>query len=167
MIKTRGNFQILSHKIIARNNPANAFDVDILPGGTGIGVVFDFTDRGDRIVIQLLHTGTSGKDLKSYGTVIGAGPPRFVKVIAFRPPEFLNRVGPRLATFLTAITPIVLLALLLVLFILIAPPERRWNLDNLILWLIFIGLIAYNAFMRFGGLSKLVPKGLEAVLETD
>jgi len=74
----------LDAQILHCINPANRFETSVRPDASGALMAFDFLDRGEGAVVQLLHTGSSSDDIKIRGTIKGAGRPRQRHTLRFR-----------------------------------------------------------------------------------
>lgn len=71
------NVQILDAKILEQKNSASDFEVLISEDRSRVSLIFDYLDKGDGCVIQLLHTGKSSKDIRMRGKIKGVGTPSF------------------------------------------------------------------------------------------
>lgn len=69
------NSKILSAEVIYSRNPANRFRISDIEQYTSTKLLFDYLDRNEGGVIQIIHTGKSSKDIEVKGTVKGAGEP--------------------------------------------------------------------------------------------
>lgn len=67
-------YKILNAKILQVIEPANQFEIDIIDD-MSIGIHFDYLDKNQGAIIQLLHTGKSEKDIEIKGKIKGVGEP--------------------------------------------------------------------------------------------
>jgi hypothetical protein len=70
---TSNGARILAVDLIAGNEPANSFEVDLQSEGDLAFINFDFIDYKQGAVFNVYHTGTSMQDIDIVGTIIGAG----------------------------------------------------------------------------------------------
>jgi hypothetical protein len=80
--------EILESKIVKENNDASMFKLSPI-GRTALDLSFDFAERNQGAIIQVIHTGKTEKDIDLTGTVIGAGKPKLV-----RRPRFEEGTSP-------------------------------------------------------------------------
>ena len=76
--------RILDIKTLANNNPSSQFEVGLDGDGMSAPVTFDYLDHGDGAVIQVVHTGTSSKDIDLTGDIKGSKPLRKRAIRVFR-----------------------------------------------------------------------------------
>lgn len=69
-------YEILSARIIKASSPANKFSVLCSPDSANVEVEFDYLDKGQGGVIQILHTGEKSGDLAFSGSIKGFGRPQ-------------------------------------------------------------------------------------------
>jgi len=67
--------KILDAKVLAIKNKANKIEIE-KQGDSCVVVKFEFIDKDEGAVIQLVHTGKSSRDIRVDGTVWGAGKPK-------------------------------------------------------------------------------------------
>lgn len=72
-IRIKGDAKILDTRIIFEKNPANKFSIILSTDQTYVTSNFDFIDKDEGVVIELIHTGKSNKDIEFTGTIKGAG----------------------------------------------------------------------------------------------
>lgn len=72
-IRLKEGFMILESKIIYEKNNANLLTIQKAENDTILYIKFDYLDRGEGAVIQLLHTGNSSEDVIISGTIKGVG----------------------------------------------------------------------------------------------
>jgi hypothetical protein len=70
-----GKGQILAVQQIQENNKVNQFRSTLDEVAGTVTISFDFIDKDNGVVLQLLHTAESSKDFEIRGTVIGGGSP--------------------------------------------------------------------------------------------
>jgi hypothetical protein len=63
---------ILQADIIQANQPANAFAETVAQDRKSLNLTFDHMDKGEGVVLQIFHTGTSDEDLDVRGKIKGA-----------------------------------------------------------------------------------------------
>lgn len=64
--------KILDAEVLDRTRPSNNFSILMAADGSEALIFFDFLDKGDGAVIQVLHTGNSSRDLIMRGVIKGA-----------------------------------------------------------------------------------------------
>ena len=69
---------ILECAIIQTVRPANEFEIVIAHDQRSVNITFEYVDRNEGCMVQVLHTATESSDVKFIGRVMGAGPPRRV-----------------------------------------------------------------------------------------
>lgn len=164
IIKVREGSKILDSKILCSNNPANQFFLSEAGDKSSLTLNFEYIDKDERALIQILHTGTSSRDIEIGGTVKGGS--RLsrkyvpsVDVIKTQFP-FLTKVSPKIlralmATFY-AITPLVFLGLGLTLI----DPEGK---IAIIAMAACIAVVSWPFVYYYG--KRRIPKGFETFEE--
>lgn len=71
LVVSKGN-NILDIKPIVANNPSSMFNVAIDPSSQSASISFDYLDQGQGAVFQIVHTGTTSKDIDIVGDIKGA-----------------------------------------------------------------------------------------------
>lgn len=71
-------YNILDVKLIYEKDKVNQFNFDLQSGNSDVILKFDYLDKHDGAIIQIIHTGEDSKDFEIYGTVKGVGKPRLV-----------------------------------------------------------------------------------------
>lgn len=102
IIKDEG--EILDAKIIDINNPSNNFSIDISKEKNSILLNFDYIDKNDGIILQILHTNLSPKSLELIGKIKGS---------IYSKKKIIPKKSISLKQFLLSIGPILLIILLL------------------------------------------------------
>jgi hypothetical protein len=97
----RSGVKILDSELVFRSNPANCVTTEALADGNEVGVSFEYLDRNDGAVLQVIHTGTSSDAIAVTGTVKGCG-----RVRRIRPPwlSFDYRIRSRFFVGIGAVT---------------------------------------------------------------
>jgi len=85
------NATLLDVKLLEHNSNPSRFLISTKPDMTAAFVKFDFVDKNQGAVVQVIHTGTSAKDVSLIGTIKGAGTPNH------------NELGETLLTTLMAV----------------------------------------------------------------
>jgi hypothetical protein len=71
-----GSGKFLDAKIIYSNNPSNKFQHVINEDKTLIHINFDYMDKNDGLILQLLHTDIEPDNIEFSGRIKGAGKPK-------------------------------------------------------------------------------------------
>lgn len=72
-VHIKKGYQILDAKILYSKNPANQFSISTSDDHSFVNLQFDYIDKEEGGVIQLIHTGTTDEDIEISGTIKGAG----------------------------------------------------------------------------------------------
>ena len=75
VIKAPTGTEILNVQELVVNNPSSRLTCHSTGARQSVSLTFDFLDRGQGTVLQVIHTGTSSEDISVEGEVMGAGPP--------------------------------------------------------------------------------------------
>lgn len=70
-IQVENGYEILDARVVYVKNKANRFSVVQGEGSSNITVDFEYLDKDEGAVIQVLHTGMSNKDVDMLGTLKG------------------------------------------------------------------------------------------------
>jgi len=164
-IVLKEGYDILDASVISEKNPSNIFRLTEIDNGRSVGIVFDYLDRGEGGIIQLIHTGSNSSDIEITGTIKGAGFPK-----QYHPPTAIladKLVGllpsPKPQRKWSRITRIIIggsfLVIALALGVMIA-------LDGTIP-VIILGILSILLYVNIGySLSKRrIPQGFEIVEE--
>lgn len=73
VISVMDGVKILEGKIIFERNKANKFEVEILEEGKKLAIDFEYVDKNEGVIIQIVHTGKGSKGIKVDGTIKGIG----------------------------------------------------------------------------------------------
>ncbi|MGD2072097.1 MAG: hypothetical protein PVG65_01220 [Candidatus Thorarchaeota archaeon] len=69
--------RILDIRVIQRKPLTNGFEVNLSDDQSSAMLGFDYIDKDEGAVIQVIHTGRSGKEISLRGRVAGAGNPTY------------------------------------------------------------------------------------------
>jgi predicted ATP-dependent endonuclease of OLD family len=72
-IHIKDGYNILDHDIIGKNEKTNNFSLSESSDKSSINIDFDYIDKNNGIVIQILHTGKSSEDIEFCGRMKGIG----------------------------------------------------------------------------------------------
>src|SRR6266498_2492258 len=64
--------QILDGTVIKANNPSNQIIATVAANGASVHIAFDYLDKNDGAIIQVVHTGKSSSDLTLKGKLKGS-----------------------------------------------------------------------------------------------
>ena len=160
-LETEGEVRILDAKILHQKNPANRFHVPTPLHTSMLPLAFDFVDRDEGVVIQLLHTGRSSMDIRLTGTVMGAGSPIRKRVYPRSVPDFLvNTKRPFLYGALSELSaPLLMFVFWLGIAIYsVLLPEKGLDWGAIMI----IGGMAFLALgITLARLIRRVPRGFE------
>lgn len=165
-IQAKEGSKILRADIIQKSSDANLMKLSDIQNGNSLSLTFDFLDKGQGGIIEIVHTGKSSDDIDLKGTIKGSGSPvsknvystyhlqHFVRTL---PPPLSNIIGqsPKTIGKVTIIVLIfcVLIGISLILF---AQSEK----DKTIGWVLCAyGLIIIPTYIMF--LKRKIPKSLE------
>lgn len=65
--------KILEVEKIFEKNKTNKFEVEVLEDGKKLAINFEYVDKNEGIIIQIVHTGKTSQDIKVGGTIKGVG----------------------------------------------------------------------------------------------
>lgn len=101
IIRVKDGYKILDSNVLHPKKEYNPNQFSIKPSedGSHVLIQFDYLDKGQGGVIQLLHTGESSDDVEVCGTIKGAGKPKFRTVMKYTPPIFFLVVVGGLSFF--------------------------------------------------------------------
>lgn len=160
-VYVKSGYKILDTKVLYSKNPANQFSFTTADDKSHIKLNFEYLDKNEGGVIQLLHTGKSSDDIEVRGTIKGAGKPinksvrkiQNILSISIIPSKSLSYKKRRLVFGLTLfITPI------LFIFMIFSKPSPSPVADIVIS---IFTLILYWG-MGFYLIKKITPKGFDA-----
>jgi hypothetical protein len=145
-LRIESKYRILDAAIIKTNNPSNQVSVLLEKGGSSAKVTFDYLDKNNGALIQIIHTGKSSKDISITGKLKGS-------VIRF----YLSKNG-RATEVITFLLGIMFIAFFVTVFL-------QSTFDLAAGWLISIGsLLALLFILYISGITKklnrLIPNRL-------
>jgi hypothetical protein len=73
VVKIKNDHEMLNAKVTYSKNPANQFSISDIKNQKQFTLQFDYLDKDEGAIIQILHTGISGEDIDVTGTVKGVG----------------------------------------------------------------------------------------------
>ena len=164
-IRIAEGLRILDAKVLQSVNPANQFDVFRNDEGPVVYMKFDFLDRGDGALIQVLHTGSYSSDLSVAGTIKGAGALRKRNI----PHSKIYKQMSSLST-IAAFFCVPFLYLAFVLFV--GRAETEQMAQQYVRFISSWGLILF-IFIGYWGLAIMlslfgrIPRGFELLHEED
>ena len=150
-IEIKSGFEMLDAQIISVINKANQFKINTLQEKTVFKLDFEYVDRNEGVIIQIVHNGKTNDDVQMCGMIKGAGAPKrkeYTPRIEPKPGERL-KVGIVFSFFLIFFTALLLPSLF---------SNNRFNISDatpLILMWILLGGIAIHL------LRRNVPVGFE------
>lgn len=71
-----GEARLLDAKVVSESSLATQFHITPMPNGMRVTIGFDYLDHNDGAVVQLVHTGTSDREVQVTGSIKGAGRPK-------------------------------------------------------------------------------------------
>jgi hypothetical protein len=138
-ISVVGGYTILYAKTIGVKNTANKIEEPERRGEASVVVKFEYLDKDDGAVVQLVHTGNSSEDIQVAGTIKGIG----------KRPESMMRTRQR--------RKIGIVVTLLILFVGIVAVLVSWNE----IWVIQQSAMPYTTTVVrsgfFNGTTEFVP----------
>lgn len=164
-IEAVGKCDIIDAYVIKENNTANKFRVEVV-NSKSVKILFDYIDKGEGGVIQLIHTGKESTDIELTGSVKGSGKLRssygyglLAKIgkKLFGPPK---KKKERPAQQRRAIGIFLLIYSIFMIIVAITAEE----LVNRIVGGIFVLILFYLSYYMF---KRRVPRGLEIVEEEE
>ena len=93
-IKIKKDFKILDSKIIFTKNETNNVKCELI-NNEEVLLMFDYLDKGEGFVVQLIHTSPNNKDLYVDGTIKGIGD--ISKKIIYFEPGYIRFLDKRLS----------------------------------------------------------------------
>jgi len=158
-IEAGDDCDILDAYIIQENNKANKFQIELVNSKL-VKILFDYLEKREGGVIQVIHTGKESTDIKLEGLVKGAGKPQ-----SSYSSDLLTKIIRKLPTSPKAKKEsptkqrrIFGIASLIYAIFLIIPIASEKSVTNLIVGIIFILFLSYCSYYMF---KRRVPKGLE------
>jgi hypothetical protein len=166
---------LLDVKVQQVNNKPSQFSADLAPDQKSANLGFDYFDRGQGAVIQVIHTGTSSADIQVAGAIKSAGGPkkRIIKVVQYLPlptsKAFDQRLSPntrKVVRALFVVIPLIGFGLVFLITPLVSTPDKPLSGDE---WF----SVGYGCFALAAGVGWIainllrdrIPKGLQAYTE--
>ena len=168
-ISTKEERRILDAKIIQVKNPANKFCISITDQGSSAHLYFDYVDKDEGCVIQLMHTGRSSQDINITGKIKGAGSP----IIKFKPESPLSiffepargkRFFKSRYQFLRWYFSSIFFALIIFCIMMIREIFREGPAFYSFLWFLFAFIIGFFSLYVIRSL-RVIPREFEAFEE--
>lgn len=165
-VHVKEDYKILDSKILHEKNKANNFSITTYSDQSYILLEFDYIDKDEGAVIQLIHTGRSGKDIEVQGTVKGAGAPIRKSVprserSSFkpltRPPSWVDKIVVAIFLFFVFVFPVLMASILL------PPPETVITPAVVYVVVIFIVIVYWG--LGFSIIRRRIPKGFDVFEE--
>lgn len=167
LVRATEGYKILEAKVIYANNPANQFSIIDHEDKTAVSLNFDYLDKNEGAVIQIIHTGTTNDHIQVTGTIKGAGKMHHRAGSSFRLVRMTNRAISRFSTkfyrvwfgFAFLLSPFMALV-----FFLLRPLKSSAGRDvskGVLLLSVFIAALPYWA-LAFVLLRRRMPKGFDA-----
>lgn len=164
-IEAGGDCDILDAYIIQENNKANKFKVE-LANSKLVKILFDYLDKGEGGVIQLIHTGKGSSEIELKGLVKGAGKPKssygsnlLTKISAkLSAPPKQKKERPTQQRRAAGI--FCLIYSIFMIYVVVTEEE----IVNRIVEIILVLILFYVSYYMF---KRRIPKGLEIVEEEE
>lgn len=168
-VEAVGDIKLLNIELLETNNSASQFTATLAANQCSVLIEFEFLDRGQGAVLQVVHSGIRSKDISVVGTIMGAGTPRQQKIQVYEylplptSREFDERLKPvtkrRLRSLIMSIPAIVMW----ILYIMYLTTAKEFGVAG---WLFFGMAASYTVLplaMYFR--SGKVPVGLSSFEE--
>ncbi|MEX2410640.1 MAG: hypothetical protein WD607_04590 [Candidatus Paceibacterota bacterium] len=159
-------FRILDSEILYQKNKANNFRIE--NSKNEVLILFDYMDYAEGIIIQLLHTGKSSKDIHIKGSIHGVKKiveKSLSKSLASRiltSPNNAIKKLVRLPNFIIVFVPILFITPLILLFLSIFNPPEDESIVGYWFSIIFGCLtLALYWVAGFALLKSRLPKGFD------
>ena len=166
-IVLKEEYNILDVSVIHAKNEANRFDVLPFEEGHSIKIAFDYLDKDEGGVIQIIHTGKISSDIEIAGIVKGVGKPRrrYSPMPILRTYEMMDRLlgipksgRGRLLRRRRIMGILAFSVAILMIFLAVTIRELSITIFGLIAAAMY-GLMGYTFFKR------RIPRGFEIVDE--
>lgn len=160
IIQAKEGCKILDAKIIYEKNPANQFSINICGSQSTVELQFDYLDKDEGVIIQVIHTGKSSKDIEITGIIKGAGRPvyKHVPTLSLPLPGF-SQLSVKKRRYLVA-TIAFILPLTVAIDLFVSPI----SLSQLVLSII---IVATYWSLGFYLLKRRLPKGFDIFVEEE
>ena len=178
-ISCYNNAIILEVRVLSTNNAASQFTCTISDKPNMANIVFDYIDKNQGVVIQIIHTGVSSRDIGIEGQIKGVDSIKYkdlalAEIIEFRYPLnlIINRLPLNIKRVINALIPLFIGALGLIFgsagfYSFVIASDNKFGISNISDW-IWQVMLMFGFF--FGGLFFIVigmrmvqyrpPKGL-------
>lgn len=150
-IYIKENYEILESNVLYSKNPANQFSVKTANDKSYAILNFDYLDKDEGGIVQLIHTGTSDKDIEIRGTIKGAGKPVHAKQHLF----FFNIPKYRRKIFIGVYT-LIILGISMIFFIFEFALSKKIILSAI---LVGFSLLYWGIPLHLA--KRKIPKGFE------
>jgi len=150
-IHLKENYKILESNVLYSKNPANQFSVKTACDKSDAILKFDYLDKDEGGIVQLIHTGISDKDIEIQGTIKGGGKPIHAKqhLYIFNSPKIKRNI-------------FIVVTLLLSFCITITFLKFNITLsEKIIVCVIFVGFTFLYWGILFYLSKRKIPKGFE------
>lgn len=105
LVRAKEEYKILDAKVIYARNAPNQFSIALEESQKLLSLSFDYLDREEGAVIQIIHTGTENDHIEVSGTIKGAGklhrrsgsPMKFIQFLNRAPLSLTLSIGGFLA----------------------------------------------------------------------
>jgi len=162
--------RVLDASLLQANNISNNVSVSYDKDGNNVFVDFDYLDKNQGAVVQVIHTGLSSKNIGLYGDIKGVQNLRQVDPKQLLISSPLTKTGRRIVWITVSVAS---LGLYFINFQNDVFSSLR-DSGNLFLWLValliasgtivstgFLIMLAVDFLNRFFRPSRVIPKGLE------
>jgi len=168
-IRVKNGLEILDAKITYVKNPANQFSLIFSDDNSWINLEFDYVDKDEGAIVQVMHTGTSESDVQISGTIKGVGKLKhkpwqdinFIPLLPLKLPlDHLIKVDIPIKTRRYIVAVIFFIFPLIISTILFLPPPGRvGEFSFFTKLLISMAFIILYWLMGFHTLRRTIPKG--------
>lgn len=166
-IVVKDNLRILDANILYTKNQANKLSLITSNDQSKINLIFDFIDKDEGVVIQLIHTGKSDEDIELCGTIKGAGKPIYKSIPTLMNSSTSSTLSIKqvryLFTFIFFILPLIMIPALNVI-----NTEKLYNtIENspAVKFLLNALMLSIYWVMGFYLLRRRLPKGFDVFEE--
>ncbi len=158
---------ILDAKVVATNNAPSVPTIEVADDQRSALIGFDYLDKENGAVFQIVHTGRSGGDLEVRGTIKGARSIRQKELSSGRylilpTPRSFDRRLPRRVIFIVNVGALGVAGTALVVFAAFAALKA----SSIGEWVLFGPVVVYGFILIWFGvliIRRAIPPGLDAV----
>lgn len=145
-IEAVGDIFILDVRVIQVNSKSSQFFISVYDDQKSAVLNFDYLDRGKGVVLQIVHTGTSSKDIAVLGSIKGVDKIVKKKYLVLRnlpiptSSEFDNRITPKTKRIIIGVFSL-LSGILVGAFFLIMPILKYYSAEEPVQtseWVVFM-----------------------------